>query len=119
MVMIAQDVIDYIAQLPASMTASFTSLTAQEQGKQVFSAMEMLSDFYPSDKVTARTAALQTLFSIEAEGEEFARLKRHGVQNFSTKGTSVSFSRVDSLAPDVISILGQPKQKGGYVGRMI
>jgi hypothetical protein len=116
----AQAVKDYLIQLPDSVVSSYNSLTELEQGKQIFAALEVLSDHYHESKITARAAALQVLFTLEAEEEEFAKLKRHGVQSASAKGTSVTFSRVDSLSPAVVDMLGEPsKSKKGFVGRLI
>jgi hypothetical protein len=115
----AQQVKDYLNLLPNSVTAPYSSMVAAEQDKQIFLATELLSDFYREVDLTPRTVALQILFNLEAEGEEYARLKRHGVQSFSTKGTSVTFARVDSLSPAVIDILGEPKKVKGSIGRLI
>jgi flagellar biosynthesis protein FlhB len=110
---------DYFAKLPESMTAPFNSLTPEEQEKQIFSATELLTDYYKESLLTVRAVALQVLFILEAEGEEFARLKRHGVQSMSTKGTSVTFSRVDQLSPAVIDMLGEPRSSKSFLGRLI
>ena len=115
-----QAVKDYFALLPDSSVAPYNALSDPEQGKQVFAAIEALKDHYNEYDLTARVVALQVLFNLEAEGEEFAKLKRHGVQSASAKGTSVTFSRSDSLAPAVVDILGEPsKSKKGFVGRLI
>lgn len=114
-----QAVKDYLNQLPDSVVSSFNALTPDEQGKQLFLAVETLSDHYSEAKLTARAVALQILFTLEAEGEEFAKLKRHGVQSASAKGTSVTFSRSDSLSPAVVDILGEPKSKKAFIGRLI
>lgn len=115
-----QTVKDYFALLPDSAVAPFNSLADPEKDKQVFAAIETLKDHYQEYDLTARAVALQVLFNLEAEGEEFAKLKRHGVQSASTKGTSLTFSRTDSLAPDVVAILGEPsKSKKAFIGRLI
>lgn len=116
----AQAVKDYLIQLPDSVVSSFNSLAEPEQDKQIFAATEALGDHYSESKLTARAVALQLLFTLESEGEEFGKLKRHGVQSASAKGTSVTFSRSDSLSPAVVEILGEPtKSKRGFVGRLI
>lgn len=114
-----QEVKDYLNKLPASMTALYTSLSDTDKDAQLFVATELLGDFYEANKITPRAAALQLLYILESEGEEFARLKRHGITQMSTKDTSVTFSRADSLSPDVISILGEPIQSKGFTGRLI
>jgi hypothetical protein len=115
-----QEVTEYLQKLPESVTAPFTALTAEQQGKEIFGAMETLGDFYSQDDLTPRIVALQTLFQVEAENEEFGKLKRHGVQSMSTKGTSVNFGNFDGVAPAVIDLLGEPQKKAkGFVGRLI
>ncbi|QFG05686.1 head-to-tail adaptor [Bacillus phage 035JT001] len=115
------EVKDYISKLPDAMTAAFLGLSAEEQDKQIFAALEVLGDNYKKDVITARAAALQVLFSMEGEDEEYARLKRHGVQSFSTKGVSVSFGSLDALSPEVRHILGEPTKGSSsvFVGRLI
>lgn len=116
----AQAIKDYMSKLPESVASPFNSLSEPEKGKQIFLATESLADHYSESKLTPRVVALQILFTLEAEGEEFAKLKRHGVQSASAKGTSVTFSRSDSLSPAVVDILGEPsKSKKGFVGRLI
>jgi hypothetical protein len=115
-----QEVKDYLAKLPDDSIALYSSLPTQQQDKQIFLAAELLGDFYRSKDITARAVALQMLYNLEAEGEEFARLKRHGIQSMSTKDTSVTFARADALSPSVISILGEPISKAkGFTGRLI
>lgn len=114
----AQKVKDYMNLLPLSATAPYSNLEESEKDKQIFLANELLTDYYRDVDLTPRVVALQILFNLEAEGEEFARLKRHGVQSMSTKGTSVTFSNVESLAPSVVDIMGAPKTKG-FVGRLV
>lgn len=115
----SQQVTDYIKLLPESLADPFTKLTPEEQAKQIFAATELLTDYYNLNVMTARAVALQVLFNLEAEGEEFARLKRHGVQSMSTKSTSVTFSRDNSLSPAVIDILGEPRKPKGFIGRLV
>lgn len=114
-----QEVIDYINKLPESVAAPFTALTAEQQAKEVFGALEFLGDFYRQDDLSPRIAALQVLFMYEAEQEEFGKLKRHGVQSMSTKGTSVNFGDNATIAPAVIGILGEPFKAKGSFGRLI
>ncbi|QFG05331.1 head-to-tail adaptor [Bacillus phage 031MP004] len=115
------EVRDYLSKLPEAMTAAFSGLSAEEQDKQIFAALELLGDNYRTDVITARAAALQLLFTLEGDDEEYARLKRHGVQSFSTKGVSVSFGSLDALSPEVRRILGEPTKGSDsvFVGRLI
>lgn len=113
-----QEVIDYLKKLPSAMTSTFDSFSAEDQEKSLFAAHELLGDFYSLKRLTPRSLALQTLFMLESESEEYARLKRHGIGQMSTKDTSITFARTDALSPDVIAILGVPLSKG-QIGRLI
>jgi len=114
-----QEVIDYLNKLPDAKTAQFKSLTPEEQAKNIFEVTEMLGDFYRPTRLNPRIVALQLLFMLESEGEEYARLKRHGIGQMSTKDTSVTFSRSDALAPDVVVILGEPLTSLGKTARLV
>jgi hypothetical protein len=81
----------------------------------VFTAEELLRDQFKESKITARVIALQVLFMLEGEDEEFSKYKRHGVQSFSTKGVSISFNG-SNIAPDVLAVL---KPARASVGRLI
>lgn len=96
----------------------FMSLEEKEKDRVVFSALELLKDHYRPSKITDRAAALQTLFMLEGEDEEYAKLKRHGVKSYAVKGVSVTFEGGD-IAPGVIAILGEPKTKKASVGQLI
>lgn len=113
-----QEVTDYLSKLPSTMTSAFNSFSIADQEKIMFAAHELLGDFYSLKRLTPRSLALQTLFMIESESEEYARLKRHGIGQMSTKDTSITFARTDALSPDVIAILGVPLSKG-LTGRLI
>lgn len=94
----------------------YIELTETEKIKVVFTAGELLKDHFPNADANIRAIALQVLYTLEGDDEEFAKLKRHGVKSFSTKGISVSFEGT-GIAPDVIHLL-EPK-KSAYVGRLI
>jgi hypothetical protein len=81
----------------------------------VFTAGELLKDQFSESRLTARIIALQVLFMLEGEDEDFSKYKRHGVQSFSTKGVSVSFNG-SNISPDVLAIL---RPSRGSVGRLI
>lgn len=115
----AAEVKKYLTLMPDSMLSLYTSLSPEEQDKQLFMATELLGDFYKIDKITPRSVALQLLYNLDAEGEEFARLKRHGIQSMSAKDTSVTFASMGAISPDVLVILGEPKQSRGSIGRLI
>jgi len=81
----------------------------------IFEATELLKDNFAEVKLTDRAIALQVLFMLEGEEEEYSKLKRHGVKSYAVKGVSVSFDG-NNIAPDVLAIL-QPKKAS--VGRLI
>lgn len=108
---------DYINKLPFS--DIYKSLETPVKQAHVFAAEELLKDRYKESLLTDRIIALQTLYMIEGEEEEYAKLKRHGVTEFSTKGVSASFDG-DNISPDVKAILGEGKTANKvFVGRLV
>lgn len=93
----------------------YNDLVFTDKEKAVFTATELLNDHFPNASTNIRAIALQVLYTLEGDDEEYAKLKRHGVKSFSTKGISVSFEG-SGISPDVIHLL-QPKK--GYVGTLI
>ena len=114
---------EYIKKLPEFQTERFTIREESEQERIIFSATETLGDVYDHSLLSPRAIALQTLYMIEGEEEEYARMKRHGATSLNAGGTSVSLSEVGQIdiAPSVKAMLGgQPKQNGtGTVARLI
>lgn len=106
----------YLEKMPNS--DSLLDLEDKEQEKIIFSSFELLKDHYKEKDITDRAVALQVLYSIEGEDEEYAKLKRHGVKLYSVKGVSVTFEGGE-IAASVIAILGDPKTKSAKVGRLI
>lgn len=104
---------EYIKKLPSNET--YINLLEDNKNKNVFAAYELLKDNFRESKITDRAVALQTLFMLEGEEEEFSKYKRHGVESFSTKGISISFNG-SNIAPDVLEIMGANK---ATVGRLI
>lgn len=97
----------------------YKDLPSDEKESIVFTAQEVLKDRYSASKLNDRVVALQTLYELEGENEEHSRLKRHGVNKFSTKGISVEYGG-GNIAPDVIAILGEPKSHSkAAIGRLI
>ena len=92
----------------------YTKLDEATKEKIVFSAEELLKDRVNPLKINERIIALQTLYMLEGEEEEYAKLKRHGITSYSVKGVSVSFGNGD-ISPEVLSIL----QSKAIVGRLI
>lgn len=116
------DVKAYINMLPDTKVGMFKQLAPEEQEKAIFAAQETLLDVYPSGKLNARIVALQALFEVEGESEEYARLQRHGVQSANASGTSVNFKNAGevNISPNIIAILGEGRKRGvGGTGRLV
>lgn len=117
------DVIDYMNRLPN--TEHFMELSSDDQEKHIFNATEVLQSYFSTNVtpvLNERVIALQTLFMMEGDSEEFAKLKRHGVSSFSAKDVSVGFEKASALSSEVIGLLEwlNPKLKrSGRVGRLI
>jgi len=94
----------------------FTELKESDKDKAIFSALELLKDYFPIKKITDRAVALQVLYALEGEEEEYAKLKRHGVKSYAVKGVSVTFDG-SGISPDVIHLI-EPTNKA-KVGRLI
>lgn len=119
-------VLDYMKQLPTIQTVRFFEFSVEEQLKLVFAAKEILKDNYKEYGITERAVALQTLYMVEGEEEEFARLKRHGASSLSASGTSVNFNTTGTvdIAPSVQNMLsayakGATNTGHGTVARLI
>lgn len=104
----------YISMLSGSKI--YTDLVFEEKEKVIFSATELLKDHFPQAGTNIRAIALQVLYTLEGDDEEYAKLKRHGVKSYSVKGVSVSFEG-SGVSPDVILLLG--RKKGAYTGTLI
>lgn len=104
----------YLQQL--NNTQVYTDLDQETKEKAVFSAIEALKDVYRESLLNDRIAAIQTLYMLEGDDEEYAKLKRHGVSSFSTKGVSVSFDSGNgsggSISPEVVSIINKKINPG-------
>lgn len=113
--MTLEEVIEYIKQLFNGQ--SFLSLDTDSQQKAYFTAYETLKDYYLSKDITTRIVALQTLYMIESENEEYALLRRQGITEFDSKDTRVKIQS-DPISPDVKAIIGQSVKKG-MLGRLV
>jgi len=105
---------EYLAMIPG--TDEFLTLPETEQDKWIFLAEETLRDHFHPRLITPRVVALQTLYMFEGENEDFAMLKRQGVESFSTEGMSVSF-KSGTIAPMVLEIIH--RNGSAKVGRLI
>lgn len=105
----------YIERMP--FTDRYDALGAEQREAIAFAAEELLADEYDRKRLTPRIIALQALYMIEGEAEEFAKLKRHGVKTYSVKGISVTFDGA-GISPEVTRILERPL-RGAGTGRLI
>lgn len=107
-------VTEYLAKIPG--TDDFLALDQTEQDKWTFQAEESLKDHLHPRQITERVIALQTIYMYEGQTEDFAVLKRQGVDQFSTEGMSISF-KSGTVAPQVIEIV--QKSNRASVGSII
>lgn len=107
------EVNEYLGRL--SFTEPYDEMVSDDKEKVVFTATEVLRDEFGENRLTPRAVALQTLYMLEGEDEDFSKYKRHGVESFSTKGVSISFKDVD-ISPSVLRLMGR---SGASVGRLI
>lgn len=119
-------VLAYMKQLPTIQTVRFNEIDSEEQLRLIFAARETLKDVYKIYGITERAVALQTLYMLEGEEEEFARLKRHGATSLNASGTSVNFNTTGTvdIAPSVQNMLsayakGATNTGHGTVARLI
>jgi len=98
----------------------YFALPEHEQQTAVFEATERLADEYGEEKLTPRLVALQALYMIEGETEEYAMLRRQGIQSMKVKDLSVTFGGGNDIAPAVIKIMTPATVTGrAKVGRLI
>lgn len=105
---------EYLNKLPG--TDQFLALDQTVQDRWIFQATETLNDFLSARKITDRMIALQTMYEWEGESEDYAILKRQGIESFSAEGLSVSF-KSGSVSPLVLAIVNRSGRAG--VGSVI
>lgn len=105
---------EYLGMIPG--TDEFLALDQAEQDRWIFQSEEILKDHLHPRQITHRVIALQTMYMFEGESEDFAVLKRQGVDQFSAEGLTVSF-KSGSIAPQVMDIVDRGGRAG--VGRII
>ncbi|PAF08666.1 hypothetical protein CHH65_13845 [Shouchella clausii] len=103
---------EYLSKMP--LTGLYDALSEEDKDKWVFGAYELLSTHYRSNQITARAVALQVLYMLEGEEEEYAKLRRHGVTAFSTNRVSASLNG-SAISPEVESLI----RGKARVGRLI
>lgn len=92
---------------------AYFELEEAEREMAVFDASELLAVHFAENKLTPKAVALQVLYDLEGEEDEFGKLKRQGVKAYAVKGVSVSFEG-SGVSQEVITLL-QPA--GAQVGR--
>ena len=94
----------------------FIDLEEPEREKIIFTASELLKDNYAEKRITTRALALQVLYLLEGDAEEYTKLKMHGITDYKVKDVSVSFSG-GIISPLVAELLDPIRT--GKVGRLI
>lgn len=112
---------DYLHKL--DYTEPYTSLEITDREKKAFTANEMLLRRFDEEVITDKAIALQTIFMIEGESEEFAKFKRHGVKSMGLSGMSFSFDG-SNISPEVVALIekemNKTKNKGSAaIGRLV
>lgn len=98
-------------------TDMYKELPLEDREKIVFTAEEMLKNHFDEKYISVKAVALQTLYMIEGEKEEFAKFKRQGVTSFSMKGMSFSFEG-GNISPDVVALINKEKRRAS-IGRLV
>jgi hypothetical protein len=110
----------------------YTSINlAEDRQKLVFTANEMLLNFYDQSLLDNKLIAKQALYMAEGEGEEFALFKRQGVKTMGLDGMNFTFE-LNNISPDVQAAVSrklaeiaaaeaaeQAKNKRAGIGRLI
>ena len=112
---------DYLHKL--DYTEPYTSLEIEDREKKAFTANEALLRRFDEEIITDKTVALQTIYMIEGEDEEFAKFKRHGVKSMGLSGMSFTFDG-SNISPEVIELIekeqSKSKQRGSAaIGRLV
>lgn len=108
-----EEIKEYLSKLKDN--ERFLELEESEKEKVIFSAFETLKDFYREKSITTRVIALQVLYGLEGDYEEFERLKRQGVSNYSVKDVSVSFDKYEVISPVVIKLMNPNASTGRLI----
>ncbi|MCK1982227.1 MULTISPECIES: hypothetical protein [Peribacillus] len=104
-------------------TKHYTDLPVDLREKIAFTAEEMLKNHFDETLLSDKIIALQTIYMIEGEDEEFAKFKRQGVKSMKVDEISFSFD-TGNISPEVISIIAKVTETTksstrAYVGRLI
>lgn len=116
-------VVEYIGKLPGA--AQFGGLETAQQTAYVFDAMETIKAHFGDADITLtdRIIALQALYMVEGDFDEYTRLKAHGVDSYKVKDVTVSFrDGAMNLHPDVhdqVMRLNPHLNRRARVGRLI
>lgn len=94
----------YLNQLPNS--EIYTDLTEEARVKVVFGAWQALKRNFGEDVLTDEMAALQIIYYLEGEAEEFAKYRRMGVKQVTTKDVSFQLdTTLGAISPEVIGMI--------------
>lgn len=116
-----QEVKDHLALYPSYKIRVYEELEVLDKDKSIFSAIQTLNDYFGEKRVTVRAVALQTIYEIEAEQEEYGKLKRHGLSEARYGDSQVKFDvSASHISPLVLKLLGGVSgASGGMTGRLI
>lgn len=101
-------------------TDLYDALDQPHKESIVFEATELLNDNFRESLLTDRIVALQTLYMLEGEHEDYDMFKRHGITQLNVKDISVTFkgrngvsAGYDSISPDVLALIGKGRASVG------
>lgn len=98
-------------------TDMYRELPIEDRQSIVFTAEETLKNHYDERYISVKAVALQTLYMIEGEAEEFAKFKRQGVKSLSLKGMSFFFEG-GNVSPEVVALIKKERGRAS-VGRLV
>ncbi|MCP3026607.1 hypothetical protein [Halobacillus sp. A5] len=101
-------------------TDVYTTLDEEDRERVVFTSKEMLKRHYDEDLLSTEAVALQSIYLVEGESEEFSKFKRHGVKSMGLSGMSFSFEG-NNISPEVVALIEKQqvsKKTGAAVGRL-
>lgn len=101
----------------------YKSLDNNSKQTAVFEAMEMLKDRYRESLLSERIVAIQTLYMLEGEDEDFRKFRRQGVTAIRSSDLDVTFegrggqsSVYDPISPEVQQMI---RSKCPPIGELI
>lgn len=98
----------YLSQMRS--TALYDALEQPDKEAAVFEATEVLKDHYRESLLTERIVAVQTLFMLEGEDEDFRKYRRQGVTAMRAKDFDVTFEGREGQTTEYNPISPEVKQ---------